>query len=131
MFGYRFWDHCLTLWLSSNNHDLDENNKNANNGNSGPHNDINIQELNQINSQNSDQYLVVAGMDNTNGSSSDVEMENGHTTNGCFKNGNSNNIHDSIDGEEDMGKKLHYFHFVWLFDSCLFLFRCRWLTWLY
>lgn len=45
-------------------------------------------------------------MDNTNGSSSDVEMENGHnTTNGCFKNGNSN-IHELIDGdEEEMGEK--------------------------
>lgn len=42
-------------------------------------------------------------MDNTNGSSSsDVEMENGHTTNGCYKNGNST-LNDSIDGDEEMG----------------------------
>lgn len=48
-------------------------------------------------------------MDNTNGSSSDVEMENGHnTTNGCFKNGNSN-IHELIDGdEEEMGENKFY-----------------------
>ncbi|XP_063699691.1 ran-binding protein 9 isoform X2 [Culicoides brevitarsis] len=84
----------------SHHHDLDENNKNVNNGNSGNHDIINIQELNQINSQNSEQYLAVAGMDNTNGSNSDVEMENGHT-NG-FKNGNSNNIHDICDGDEEM-----------------------------
>lgn len=106
------FSHLKKFFLLSNNHNLVENNKNFNKphdgngvGNDDRIDDNNsvVEERNQINSQNSEQYLVVAGMDNTNGSSSsDIEMENGHTTNGCYKNGNST-LNDSIDGDEEMG----------------------------
>lgn len=72
------------FWVCSNN-----SNSPARDGDHGCIEEIN----NDFNSHNSS-------------SGSDIEMENGHSQNGRYKNGDSNNdvLNDPIDCDEDMGK---------------------------